>query len=231
MPSSRPSRNSRASDDIVAFYKKSFPEKLAALRALPAEKSTETLDFFGVMKMSRAQFIGFANNHSIHHRGQLAAYLRAMGSKVPNIYGPSADAEGSRSAGGLIALVFFPDLRAFLDQLRRDGDLVTVESQVDPRLEVAEIHRRVVAGGGPALLFTNVKGSDFRLVTNLFGTARRAEMAFGDRPLRLIRRLVELVETIMPPTPAKTLGCTRRRTRAAQGRYSPRDSRDPSRKS
>ena len=80
-------------NDIVAFYKKSFPEKLAALRALPAEKSTETLDFFGVMKMSRAQFIGFANNHSIHHRGQLAAYLRAMGSKVPNIYGPSADAE------------------------------------------------------------------------------------------------------------------------------------------
>ena len=81
-------------NEIVAFYKKTFPEKLAALRALPAEKSTETLDFFGVMKMSRAQFIGFANNHSIHHRGQLAAYLRAMGSKVPNIYGPSADAEG-----------------------------------------------------------------------------------------------------------------------------------------
>jgi UbiD family decarboxylase len=100
----------------------------------------------------------------------------------------------------------FPDLRAFLDRLRHDGDLVTVESQVDPRLEVAEIHRRVVAGGGPALLFTNVKGSGSRLVTNLFGTARRAEMAFGDRPLRLIRRLVELVETIMPPTPGKLWG-------------------------
>ena len=100
----------------------------------------------------------------------------------------------------------FPDLRAFLDQLRRDGDLVTVESEVDPHLEVAEIHRRVVAGGGPALLFTNVKGSGFRLVTNMFGTARRAEMAFGERPLRLIRRVVELVETIMPPTPAKLWG-------------------------
>ena len=100
----------------------------------------------------------------------------------------------------------FPDLRAFLDQLRRDGNLVTVESEVDPNLEVAEIHRRVVAAGGPALLFTNVKGSGFRLVTNLFGTARRAEMAFGERPLRLIRRLVELVETIMPPTPAKLWG-------------------------
>jgi UbiD family decarboxylase len=102
--------------------------------------------------------------------------------------------------------VSFPDLRSFLDQLRRDGDLVTVESEVDPHLEVAEIHRRVVAGGGPALLFTNVKGSGFRLVTNLFGTARRAEKAFGERPLRLIRRVVELVETIMPPTPARLWG-------------------------
>jgi UbiD family decarboxylase len=100
----------------------------------------------------------------------------------------------------------FPDLRAFLDQLRRDDDLVTVDAPVDPYLEVAEIHRRVIAGGGPALLFTNVKGSDFRLVTNLFGTARRAEMAFGERPLRLIRRVVDLVETLMPPTPAKLWG-------------------------
>ena len=80
-------------DDVVAFYKKTFPEKLKALRALPAEQLGEALDFMGFMKMPRASFIGFANNHSVHHRGQLAAYLRAMGSKVPNIYGPSADAE------------------------------------------------------------------------------------------------------------------------------------------
>src|SRR5262245_64201009 len=97
----------------------------------------------------------------------------------------------------------FTDLRAFLDQLRRDNDLVTVEAPVDPHLEAAEIHRRVIAAGGPALLFTNVTGSDFRLVTNLFGTARRAELAFGDRPLRLIRRVVHLAETLLPPTPAK----------------------------
>jgi len=100
----------------------------------------------------------------------------------------------------------FSDLRAFIDQLRRDDDLVTVEAPVDSQLEVAEIHRRVIAAGGPALLFTNVKGSDFRLVTNLFGTARRAELAFGDRPLRLIRRIVELAETLLPPTPAKLWG-------------------------
>jgi uncharacterized damage-inducible protein DinB len=81
-------------DDIVAFYTKTFPEKLAALRALPADKLTANVSFFGMMEMPNVKYIGFANNHSIHHRGQLAAYLRAMGSKVPNIYGPSADAEG-----------------------------------------------------------------------------------------------------------------------------------------
>ena len=45
----------------------------------------------------------------------------------------------------------FGDLRSFLDQLRRDGDLAVVEAEVDPRLEVAEVHRRVIAAGGPAL--------------------------------------------------------------------------------
>ena len=82
----------KAVGDVVAFYKKAFPEKLKALRAVPAEKFTEVIDFFGFMKMPRANFVAMANNHSIHHRGQLAAYLRAHGSKVPNIYGPSADA-------------------------------------------------------------------------------------------------------------------------------------------
>ena len=76
----------------------------------------------------------------------------------------------------------FSDLRAFLDQLRRDRDLAVVDAEVDPRLEAAEIHRRVIAAGGPALLFARPRGAGFPLVTNLFGTARRAEMAFGTRP-------------------------------------------------
>jgi UbiD family decarboxylase len=97
----------------------------------------------------------------------------------------------------------FPDLRTFLDRLRREGDLVVVEAPVDAYLEASEIHRRVIAAGGPALLFTNVKGADFPLATNLFGTARRAEMAFGTRPLRLIQRIVELAQTLLPPTPGK----------------------------
>jgi len=97
----------------------------------------------------------------------------------------------------------FSDLRAFIDQLRRDRDIVEVTAAVDPVLEAAEIHRRVIAAGGPALLFTNVKGAAFPLATNLFGTARRAELAFGRRPLEFIKRVVHLAETILPPTPAK----------------------------
>jgi len=100
----------------------------------------------------------------------------------------------------------FPDLRSFIERLRRDEDIVTVEAPVDRHLEAAEIHRRVIAAGGPALLFTNVVSPPsvgplpFRLVTNLFGTARRAELAFGERPLRLIRRIVELAAKNRLPT-------------------------------
>src|SRR5436305_7816339 len=97
----------------------------------------------------------------------------------------------------------FPDLRAFLDRLRGEGDLAVVEAPVEARLEAAEIHRRVIAAGGPALLFTAVRGADLPLATNLFGTARRAELAFGRRPLRLVQRLAGLAETLLPPTAAK----------------------------
>lgn len=83
-------------DDVVAFYKTAIPQRLAALKALSGEQLTKTLDFFGVMQMPAVSFIGFANNHSIHHRGQLAASLRAIGGKVPNLYGPSADAEPAK---------------------------------------------------------------------------------------------------------------------------------------
>ena len=97
----------------------------------------------------------------------------------------------------------FPDLRSFLNRLKRDGELAVVDAPVSAKLEAAEIHRRVIAAGGPALLFTNVEGADFPLATNLFGTAKRAELAFGERPGRLIRRLVELAETLLPPTASK----------------------------
>lgn len=106
----------------------------------------------------------------------------------------------------VLSLFVFANLRQFLDQLRRDKDLVVIEAPVDSRLEAAEIHRRVIAAGGPALLFTNVTGAAFPLVTNLFGTARRAELAFGSRPQALITRLVHVAETLLPPTLPKLWG-------------------------
>jgi uncharacterized damage-inducible protein DinB len=77
--------------DVVDYYKREFPAGLAKVRAMPAEKLAAIVDFFGMLQQPNATYLGFANNHSIHHRGQLAAYLRAMGSKVPAIYGGSAD--------------------------------------------------------------------------------------------------------------------------------------------
>lgn len=77
--------------EVVAFYEKTFPAKLAALTANSDEFLAQSVDFFGMMQQSRAGWIGFANNHSVHHRGQLSAYLRSMGCKVPDIYGPSGD--------------------------------------------------------------------------------------------------------------------------------------------
>lgn len=79
--------------DIVAFYEAEIPAAIRRVRNLTGDQLTEEMDFFGKMTMSRAAWIGFANNHSVHHRGQLSGYLRALGSKVPDIYGPSGDAE------------------------------------------------------------------------------------------------------------------------------------------
>jgi uncharacterized damage-inducible protein DinB len=83
---------------LADFYRKTFPEKIKALRALPGATLAQPMSFFGMYEWPRVQFIGFANNHSVHHRGQLAAYLRAMGSRVPDIYGPSADSEKAVAA-------------------------------------------------------------------------------------------------------------------------------------
>ena len=77
------------------------------------------------------------------------------------------------------------NLRDLIDLLREEGDLVEVAA-VDPYLEIAEIHRRVIATGGPPL--ANVKGSPYPVVTNLFGTARRIELGFGRRPVEFVRR-------------------------------------------
>jgi UbiD family decarboxylase len=95
------------------------------------------------------------------------------------------------------------NLRSFLDLLVRDDDIVTVEAEVDPHLELAEIHRRVIADGGPALLFKRVKGSRYPVVTNLFGTKRRIERAFGQKPEALVQEAVKVAEALLPPRPVE----------------------------
>src|SRR6476469_9987018 len=94
-------------------------------------------------------------------------------------------------------------LRTFLDRLTRENEIITIKAEVDPNLELAEIHRRVISQGGPALLFTRVKGSRYPVVTNLFGTNRRIDLAFGPKPERLVRELVSVAESILPLKPAE----------------------------
>ena len=84
------------------------------------------------------------------------------------------------------------DLQSFVATLRQSGDLVEIETPCDPVLEIPEIHRRVIAAGGPALLFRSPKGAAFPLVTNLFGTQARVAQAFGKRPQDFVRRAVDL---------------------------------------
>ena len=90
------------------------------------------------------------------------------------------------------------DLRVFVDILRKESELIEIDVEVDPYLEIAEIHRRVVSMEGPAILFKNVKGSRFPVVTNLFGSKRRLELAFGKRPLDFVNDLVRAAEELSP---------------------------------
>lgn len=92
------------------------------------------------------------------------------------------------------------NLRVYLDLLRRRGEVADIRVEVDPHLETAEIHRRVIAAGGPALLFHRPRGAAHRLVTNLFGTLGRVEAAFGDRPKAFVERAVAALEETTSPS-------------------------------
>ncbi|MFO0422098.1 MAG: UbiD family decarboxylase [Planctomycetia bacterium] len=85
----------------------------------------------------------------------------------------------------------FRTLRACVDALRAEGELVEIGHPVDPHLEIAEIQRRLFRAGGPAVLFTHPQGSHFPVLVNLYGTKRRIERIFADS-LDRVRRLVEL---------------------------------------
>jgi 4-hydroxy-3-polyprenylbenzoate decarboxylase len=85
----------------------------------------------------------------------------------------------------------YPSLRACVADLERTGQLVRIDEEIDAALEAAEIQRRVYQAGGPAVLFTRVKGCRFPMVSNLFGTLERTRFLFRDM-LEAVRHLVEL---------------------------------------
>lgn len=85
----------------------------------------------------------------------------------------------------------YRSLRECLADLERTKQLVRIDDEIDARLEAAEIQRRVYRAGGPAILYTRIKGCRFPMVSNLFGTMERARFLFRDM-LDAVRHLIEL---------------------------------------
>jgi len=77
-------------DEMVKKLDEGFQQALPKIRALTGEQLLQITVFFG-MKMPLYVYLNFALVHTVHHRGQLSTYLRALGSTCPDIYGGSAD--------------------------------------------------------------------------------------------------------------------------------------------
>jgi len=90
----------------------------------------------------------------------------------------------------------YSSLKECVLDLERTGRLIRIKEEVDPNLEIAEIHRRIYDAGGPALLFDNVKGSPFPAVSNLYGTFERTEYIFRDT----LKRVQQVIEIKADPT-------------------------------
>ncbi|CAM2068107.1 UbiD family decarboxylase [Sulfidibacter corallicola] len=91
------------------------------------------------------------------------------------------------------------NLQSFISLLRQEGELLEIDEPLSPKLVIPEIQRRVVARKGPALLFNKVEGSPFPVATNLFGSQKRIDLAFGGDPGTFIRDLVHVAENMLPP--------------------------------
>jgi uncharacterized damage-inducible protein DinB len=86
-----PEHKPQTTAEVVAWYDEHVKRGVARVEAMSADQLLTPVNFFGVFNMPSVFYLGFLNNHSIHHRGELATYLRPMGSKVPSIYGGSYD--------------------------------------------------------------------------------------------------------------------------------------------
>ena len=85
----------------------------------------------------------------------------------------------------------YKSLRAAAEDLERTGQLIRVKEEVDPNLEMAEVHRRIFDAGGPAILFERVKGSPFQALSNLYGTYERTEWLFR-HSIAKVQKVIEL---------------------------------------
>ncbi len=86
-----PDQKPQTSAEVAEWYDENVKRNAARVAALTAEQLMTLVDFHGAFNLPVVMYLGFLNNHSIHHRGELATYLRPMGSKVPAIYGGSYD--------------------------------------------------------------------------------------------------------------------------------------------
>jgi 4-hydroxy-3-polyprenylbenzoate decarboxylase len=85
----------------------------------------------------------------------------------------------------------YPSLKAAANDLEKHQMLIRIKQEVDPDLEIAEIHRRIYDQNGPAILFENVKGSPFQAISNLYGTKDRTAFLFRNE-LRKVEKLIQL---------------------------------------
>lgn len=99
----------------------------------------------------------------------------------------------------------YKDLRDFIDQLERSGELKRVSYPVDPRLEMTEISDRVLRSDGPALLFENPVGHSIPVLANLFGTPHRVALGMGADTVGELRAIGELLAYLKEPEPPKGL--------------------------
>ncbi len=97
----------------------------------------------------------------------------------------------------------YNDLRDFIKQLEKQGELKRISIPVDPYLEMTEICNRTLKQGGPALLFENATGYNIPVLGNLFGTPRRVAMGMGAESVTELRGIGELLATLKEPEPPK----------------------------
>jgi len=97
----------------------------------------------------------------------------------------------------------FVDLRGFIAELEKRGDLVRITAEVDPKLEMTEIADRTLRGRGPALLFENPKGAQIPVLANLFGTEERVALGMGEESVESLREVGELLAYLRQPDPPK----------------------------